>query len=275
VAGGARHQRVAPHSAAQAWNATIPSQFGPIRGSANCFAASRSSACSVASPASANPAAKTTSPPQPRRPAARTTSGTPAAGIATTTASTGSGRSSIAATHGRPCTSRRVGCTPQTGPGKPSAARLRSVASPYEPGRSVAPTTATERGRSSRERSSSAPDESAPALVAADDSAVALVAADASAAALVPAAVVAPAVVAPDASAATAAGSADALSGSPSPRRGARASGRRSVAGSRSCPPRCDRPAARAGSARRRCRACSRGRRTPAPRGRRSGRRPR
>ena len=58
-------------------------------------------------------------------------------------------------------------------------------------------------------------------------------------------------------------------------RLGARARGRRSAAGSRSCPPRCGPRAARAGSARRRWCAGSRGRRTPGPRGRRSARRPR
>ena len=93
-------------------------------------AAARSSSCSARPPDSANPAAKTTAAPQPRARAARTTAGTPGAGIATATASTGSGRSSSAGTHGRPWTSRRVGCTAHTGPGKPSAARLRSVASP-------------------------------------------------------------------------------------------------------------------------------------------------
>ena len=125
-----RGASASPHSAARLWKATSPSQFGPISGSPAPVAASRSSACSAAEPASANPAAKTTSPPQPRRPAARTTSGTPAAGIATTTASAGSGRSSSVGTHGRPSTDVRVGCTPQTGPGNPSASRLRSVASP-------------------------------------------------------------------------------------------------------------------------------------------------
>ena len=72
-----RGASASPHSAARLWNATSPSQFGPITGRPAAVAASRSSACSAADPASANPAAKTTSPPQPRRPAARTTSGTP------------------------------------------------------------------------------------------------------------------------------------------------------------------------------------------------------
>ena len=96
-----RGTSTSPQSAAAPWNETSPSQLGPITGMPDSAAAAASSDWSAAAPASANPAANTTAAPQPRRPAARTTSGTPAAGIATTTASTGSGRSSSVG-HARP-----------------------------------------------------------------------------------------------------------------------------------------------------------------------------
>ena len=47
----------------------------------------------------------------------------------------------------------RRGFTPQTGPSKPIRSRLRRMMSPYALGRSVAPTTAMERGSSSRSSS--------------------------------------------------------------------------------------------------------------------------
>ena len=87
-------------------------------------------------------------PPHPRSIASESAAFTFAAGIAITTASTGSGSASKVGTHSRPWTSVRVGCTPQTGPSNPARSRLRSTASAYEPGRSFAPTTATDRGRS-------------------------------------------------------------------------------------------------------------------------------
>ncbi len=55
------------------------------------------------------------------------TAGTPAAGIATTTASGTPGRSERDGKHGMPCAEARRGLTPQTSPGNPTAARLRSV----------------------------------------------------------------------------------------------------------------------------------------------------
>ena len=58
------------------------------------------------------------------RPRRAITAGTPAAGIATTTASTGSGRSVTEGTQGRPCTSVRRGFTPQTSPSKPGAGQV-------------------------------------------------------------------------------------------------------------------------------------------------------
>ena len=74
------------------------------------------------------------------------TGGTPAAGIATITASGADGRSASVGKHGRPCTADRRGLTPHTSPSKPSRSRLSSVSDAYDSGRSVAPTTATERG---------------------------------------------------------------------------------------------------------------------------------
>ena len=109
----------------------MPFPFGPQTGRPPDSAASRSSRSSSGPEAiSPNPAEITTAPPQPRATASRITAGTPAAGIATTTASTGSGRSVTEGTQGRPCTSERRGFTPQTLPSNPARARLRSTMSP-------------------------------------------------------------------------------------------------------------------------------------------------
>ena len=136
-----------PHIGAREPTATMPLPFGPQTGIPPDAAASRSSRSSSRPPAiSPNPAEITTAPPQPRAPASETTAGTPAAGMATTTASTGCGSSVTVGTQERPCTSSRRGLTPHTSPSKPARSRLRSTMSAYEPGRSFAPTTATDRG---------------------------------------------------------------------------------------------------------------------------------
>lgn len=120
-----------PHSGARAQSAATPFPFGPQTGSSCRSAAARRSACSATPPGtSAKPAEITIAPPQPRSPAASSTPGTEGAGIATTTASTGSGRSATVGTHVRPMTSARRGLTPHTGPAKPERARLPSTISP-------------------------------------------------------------------------------------------------------------------------------------------------
>ena len=93
-------------------------------------AAANSSWSGTPSGTSAKPAPITTAPPHPRAPACSTTSGTPAAGIAITTASTGSGRSDRDGTHGRPSAEVRDGFTPQTDPAKPIASRFNSAWAP-------------------------------------------------------------------------------------------------------------------------------------------------
>ncbi len=126
---GSRGTNASPHSAAPAWKAISPSQFGPEHGQ-------RPGGRRAARPAARRRPPPRTRPRTRRRCRSRapaptaSTSGTPAAGIATTTASTASGRSSSDGTHGRPCTVDRDGCTPYTGPANPHAARLRSVWSP-------------------------------------------------------------------------------------------------------------------------------------------------
>ena len=122
--------RASPHIGASAWMAAIPLPLGPHTGRSPRRATSVSSRSSPR-PASRSPkpAEMTMAPPQPRSIASRSVSGTPAAGIATTTASTGSGRSTRRGTQGSPWTSVRFGLMPQTLPSKPAAARFRSTRS--------------------------------------------------------------------------------------------------------------------------------------------------
>ena len=108
-----RADTMSPHSAMRAGSDTIPLPFGPQTGRSWACAAAISSSCRPAPLAdSAKPAANATAPPQPRAPIASTATGTSAAGIATTTASTASGRSATLGTHGYPWTSSRRGFTP-------------------------------------------------------------------------------------------------------------------------------------------------------------------
>ncbi len=90
-----------PQSGARAWAEITPLPLGPQTGNRAASAVSRSSLCS-SSPAllSANPAETTTAPPQPSSAASAITAVTPGAGIATTTASAGSGRSASDDTQG-------------------------------------------------------------------------------------------------------------------------------------------------------------------------------
>ena len=120
--------RASPQSASRSWSATIPFPFGPQTGSPWRRATASSSFWS-ASPdeISPKPAPYTTAPPHPVAPASSTTAGTPAAGIATTTASGGDGHSASDAKHGNPYADERPGFTPQTSPGKPSVRRFSSV----------------------------------------------------------------------------------------------------------------------------------------------------
>ena len=125
---GSSARRVSPHSAAPECSATIPLPFGPQTGSEWRAAASLSLRwCSAPSAISPKPAPYTTAPPQPSAPASSTTSGTPAAGMPTTTASGTSGSSESDGKQGKPCASARFGFTPQTGPAKPAKRRFRSV----------------------------------------------------------------------------------------------------------------------------------------------------
>ena len=119
-----------PQSGARPWTATTPFPFGPQTGK-SASSAIRASSASSPRPASISPkpAANAITPPQPRAIESPTTAGTFAAGIATTTASTGSGSSSTLGTHSRPWTSVRVGWTPQTAPSYPARSRLRRTVS--------------------------------------------------------------------------------------------------------------------------------------------------
>ena len=100
---GSRGRSASPQSAARECMATMPLPLGPHTGSSCCAAAATKSAWSGTPDAtSANPALNTTAPPQPIAPACSTASATAAAGMATTTASTGAGRSASDGTHGRP-----------------------------------------------------------------------------------------------------------------------------------------------------------------------------
>ena len=120
-----------PQIAAREGTATIPLPLGPHTGRSCARAISRSSA-SWARPAaiSPKPADSTTAPLQPRSTPARRASATEGAGIAITSASTGSGNSEISGTHARPSTSRRFGFTPHTWPSNPARSRFRSTLPP-------------------------------------------------------------------------------------------------------------------------------------------------
>ena len=127
---GSNGSTASPHIGALAPTAMMPLPLGPHSGRSCRSAASRSSSwsrlpCSI----SAKPAEITIAPPQPLAPACSTASGTPGAGIATTTASAGSGSSASEGKQARPCTSSRFGLTPQTSPANPLSSRFRRTRS--------------------------------------------------------------------------------------------------------------------------------------------------
>ena len=110
---GSGTEKASPHSAVREAGETIPLQLGPHTGSPwRRAAATRSSWYPRPDSTSPNPALNTTAPPHPRAPAWSMAAATPAAGMATTTASTASGRSATVGTHTRPMTSVRFGLTP-------------------------------------------------------------------------------------------------------------------------------------------------------------------
>ena len=88
----------------------------------------------------------------PRRPQSLITCSTAAPGTATIARSTGSGSETTDGYARRRWTQRRCGFTGCSTPGKCAATMLRSTAPPTEPGRSLAPTTATDRGASTCRR---------------------------------------------------------------------------------------------------------------------------
>src|SRR4029077_7567792 len=99
-----------PQSGARAATEITPLPFGPQSGIPARPATSESSRSTDAPPgASPNPAEKTTAPRQPLSAASASDAGTLAAGIAKTTASTGSGSSAGDGTHSLPRTLRLVG----------------------------------------------------------------------------------------------------------------------------------------------------------------------
>ncbi len=102
-------EKASPHSAVRECGETIPLQLGPHTGSpCRRAAATRSSWYPRPDSTSPKPALNTTAPPQPRAPAWSMAAATPAAGMATTMASTASGRSATVGTHTRPMTSVRL-----------------------------------------------------------------------------------------------------------------------------------------------------------------------
>src|SRR5690606_13809503 len=74
------------------------------------------------------------------------TPGTVAAGVVTTTSSGANGRSRSEATAGTPSICRYLGLTRPTAPAKPAWRRLWTTVRPTDPGRGLAPTTATDFG---------------------------------------------------------------------------------------------------------------------------------
>ena len=106
-----------PHSAARECSAISPSQLGPQTGSA-CRSAASLKARSSDAPGGGLPEARAVDDraAAPSAPASSMTAGTPAAGIATTTASGAEGRSDSDGTQAKPCTDDRRGLTPQTSP---------------------------------------------------------------------------------------------------------------------------------------------------------------
>jgi hypothetical protein len=113
----------------------MPFPLGPQTGR-SCRRAAASNLSSSARPAaiSPKPAPYTTAPPHPRAPASSTTAGTPAAGIATTTASGGEGQSASVGKHSNQWADVRPGFTPETCPGNPRGPQVQERLPRTRPG---------------------------------------------------------------------------------------------------------------------------------------------
>ena len=151
--GSQRPDRVAPDRRAASATATIPLPFGPQTGSPAASAIRAQLGLDGRGPDSTSPkpAAKHDAPPQPRSATvARSAAATPAAGIATTTRVDRLGQvGDRRARSGARAPRSRFGFTPQTGPRTRPARGCEARCRRRSPGRSVAPTTATDRGASS------------------------------------------------------------------------------------------------------------------------------
>jgi hypothetical protein len=126
-----------------------PRQLGPMTLSPPALASFliRSSIALPCSPASLPPAEMTTAPPTPAAAHSRTISGTVSIGVAMTARSTGIAASEIDAHAASPCTSECRGLTGRMLPWNPPWIRFLISALPMLSGCSLAPITATERGR--------------------------------------------------------------------------------------------------------------------------------
>ena len=134
---------------------TTPMQFGPTSRIPLARHTSSSSASRAApsAPASANPAVMTTSAETPAAAHSRATPGTAAAGTATIARSTPSETRGVAR---RDPTNSAFGLTACSSPRKSLARMWRKAAPPKLSGRRDAPTTATDRGRSTRSTAATA-----------------------------------------------------------------------------------------------------------------------
>ena len=111
-------------------------------------------------PAPLSPAASTTSALTPRCPHSSAIPTTAAAGVAMTARSTSPGSAAADGTQGTPSSSVTAGLTAYTGPEKPPVTMLCRMARPTEPGRGLAPMTATEAGASTCRRLATSADRS-------------------------------------------------------------------------------------------------------------------
>jgi len=112
-----------------------------------------------------SPAAITTRALTPRCPQSSAIPSTAAAGVAMTARSTWSGRSAAEGTHATPSSSAACGLTGYTGPGKPPEMTFCRMTRPTDPGRRLAPMTATEAGVSTGRMLATSADRSRTATV--------------------------------------------------------------------------------------------------------------
>ena len=108
---GSAGATASPHSAQRSGTDTMPLPFGPHTAASPPRRVGQLALSASPPGASPKPAANTTAPPQPSAPACSTTAGADAAGIATTTASTASGRASSDGKQGAPPTAEYFGFT--------------------------------------------------------------------------------------------------------------------------------------------------------------------